>query len=166
MTDEAARFVEIYKNGLDLLEAEINRLSGGHFPGDVAFTLHDTHGFPFEVTEEIAAEAAQGEVCAARAYMQLGTSNGNAAIIVESIDTEATRKGICDAVIHKIRITGGEPLLRHGIEGLIARFGSDAPDGIRVLVASRVDMPDHGCLCCGVSADRLRSAYTQAHPRA
>ncbi len=43
----------------------------------------------------------------------------------------------------------------HTIEGLIARFGSDAPDGIRVLVASRVDMPDHGCLCCGVSADRL-----------
>ena len=41
------------------------------------------------------------------------------------------------------------------IEGLIERFAADAPDGIRVLVASRVDMPDHGCLCCGVSADRL-----------
>ena len=43
----------------------------------------------------------------------------------------------------------------HTIEGLIERFSADAPDGIRVLVASRVDMPDHGCLCCGVSADRL-----------
>ena len=43
----------------------------------------------------------------------------------------------------------------HTIEGLIARFGEDAPDGVRVVVASRVDMPDHGCLCCGVSADRL-----------
>jgi CO dehydrogenase maturation factor len=41
------------------------------------------------------------------------------------------------------------------IDGLIARFGEDAPDGVRVVVASRVDMPDHGCLCCGVSADRL-----------
>ena len=41
------------------------------------------------------------------------------------------------------------------IEGLIERFGEDAPDGVRVVVASRVDMPDHGCLCCGVSADRL-----------
>jgi CO dehydrogenase maturation factor len=43
----------------------------------------------------------------------------------------------------------------HTIEGLIERFSTAAPDGVRVLVASRVDMPDHGCLCCGVSADRL-----------
>ena len=43
----------------------------------------------------------------------------------------------------------------HTVEGLIQRFGEDAPDGVRVVVASRVDMPDHGCLCCGVSADRL-----------
>jgi CO dehydrogenase maturation factor len=41
------------------------------------------------------------------------------------------------------------------IDGLISRFGEDAPDGVRIVVASRVDMPDHGCLCCGVSADRL-----------
>ena len=41
------------------------------------------------------------------------------------------------------------------VEGLIDRFGADAPDGVRVIVASRVDLPDHGCLCCGVSADRL-----------
>jgi CO dehydrogenase maturation factor len=43
----------------------------------------------------------------------------------------------------------------HTIEGLVERFGEDAPDGVRIVVASRVDMPDHGCLCCGVSADRL-----------
>lgn len=43
----------------------------------------------------------------------------------------------------------------HTVEGLIERFGADAPDGVRIVVASRVDMPDHGCLCCGVSADRL-----------
>lgn len=48
-----------------------------------------------------------------------------------------------------------EAVHEHTIEGLIARFGTAAPDGVRVLVASRVDMPDHGCLCCGVSADRL-----------
>jgi CO dehydrogenase maturation factor len=43
----------------------------------------------------------------------------------------------------------------HTIDELVERFGEDAPDGVRVVVASRVDMPDHGCLCCGVSADRL-----------
>jgi alanyl-tRNA synthetase len=53
---EAARFIEIYDSGMELLEAEIERLSGGHFPGEVAFTLHDTYGFPVEVTEEVLAE--------------------------------------------------------------------------------------------------------------
>ena len=48
-----------------------------------------------------------------------------------------------------------EAVHEHTIEGLVERFGADAPDGVRVVVASRVDMPDHGCLCCGVSADRL-----------
>ena len=48
-----------------------------------------------------------------------------------------------------------EAVHEHTIEGLVERFGADAPDGVRVVVASRVDMPDHGCLCCGVSADRM-----------
>src|SRR5215213_2909518 len=53
---EAGRFVEIYDSGMELLEAEIRRLPGGNFPGDVAFTLHDTYGFPVEVTREVLAE--------------------------------------------------------------------------------------------------------------
>ena len=57
---------------------------------------------------------------------------------------ELSESGNSDDVVHE-----------YTIEGLIERFGAAAPDGIRVLVASRVDMPDHGCLCCGVSADRL-----------
>ena len=40
-------------------------------------------------------------------------------------------------------------------EALIERFGGDAPDGVRVIVASRVDMPDSGCGCGGLTADRL-----------
>jgi CO dehydrogenase maturation factor len=57
---------------------------------------------------------------------------------------ELSESGNSDDAVHE-----------YTIEGLIARFGTDAPDGVRVLVASRVDLPDHGCLCCGVSADRL-----------
>ncbi len=53
---EAGRFVEIFENGMGLLEAEIRRLPGGNFPGEVAFTLHDTYGFPVEVTREVLAE--------------------------------------------------------------------------------------------------------------
>ncbi len=53
---EAERFVEIYDSGMGLLEEEISHLDGGHFPGDVAFALHDTYGFPIEVTQEVLAE--------------------------------------------------------------------------------------------------------------
>ena len=53
---EAGRFVELYDSGMGFLEAEIGRLSGGNFPGEVAFTLHDTYGFPVEVTREVLAD--------------------------------------------------------------------------------------------------------------
>jgi alanyl-tRNA synthetase len=55
VTGEASRFVEIYESGMSLLVSEIERLGGGHFPGDVAFMLHDTYGFPVEVTREVLA---------------------------------------------------------------------------------------------------------------
>ena len=53
---EAGRFVELYDSGMGFLEAEIGRLFGGNFPGEVAFTLHDTYGFPVEVTREVLAD--------------------------------------------------------------------------------------------------------------
>jgi alanyl-tRNA synthetase len=53
---EAGRFIDIYHSGMDFLEAEIGRLAGGHFPGELAFLLHDTYGFPIEVTQEVLAE--------------------------------------------------------------------------------------------------------------
>src|SRR5215218_1205086 len=56
VTGEATRFVEIYESGMSLLASEIERKRGGHFPGDVAFMLHDTYGFPVEVTREVLAE--------------------------------------------------------------------------------------------------------------
>ena len=56
VTGEASRFVEIYESGMSLLASEIERMRGGHFPGDVAFMLHDTYGFPVEVTREVLAE--------------------------------------------------------------------------------------------------------------
>ncbi len=43
------------------------------------------------------------------------------------------------------------------VEGMVDNFGADAPDGVRVVIASRMDRPDGGCACCGVSADKLLS---------
>ena len=56
MEQEAGRFVEIYDSGMGFLEAKIGRMPGGNFPGEVAFTLHDTYGFLVEVTREVLAD--------------------------------------------------------------------------------------------------------------
>jgi alanyl-tRNA synthetase len=50
---EEERFRHTLKAGLALLEAE---LAKGALSGEVAFRLHDTHGFPIELTIELATE--------------------------------------------------------------------------------------------------------------
>jgi alanyl-tRNA synthetase len=57
---EEAGFARTLRTGLSLLEGAQQELvaSGSTvFPGDVAFRLHDTHGFPIELTEEIVGES-------------------------------------------------------------------------------------------------------------
>ena len=41
------------------------------------------------------------------------------------------------------------------VNELVERFGADAPDGVRLIVTSRVDGIDSGCACCGVTPDGL-----------
>ncbi len=52
---EEERFRQTLRNGLSMLESE---LSDGvrELPGSTAFVLHDTYGFPLELTQEIAGE--------------------------------------------------------------------------------------------------------------
>ncbi|MBA4115862.1 MAG: alanine--tRNA ligase, partial [Rubrobacter sp.] len=68
---EAVRFLNIYEEGMWLLEKEIAEIAGGEmpptlegsqilprfFPGDIAFMLHDTYGFPVEITREVLADS-------------------------------------------------------------------------------------------------------------
>ena len=50
---EETRFKKTLENGLKLLSEESTRLSkGAVFPGDVAFKLYDTFGFPLDLTED------------------------------------------------------------------------------------------------------------------
>ena len=54
---EEERFRQTLKTGLTILDTELGRLGDDTvLPGAVAFVLHDTHGFPLEVTREIVAE--------------------------------------------------------------------------------------------------------------
>ena len=54
---EEGRFRQTLKTGSDLLDTELRDLTeGAALPGEVAFRLHDTYGFPLDVTREVAAE--------------------------------------------------------------------------------------------------------------
>ncbi|HEU4356685.1 MAG TPA: alanine--tRNA ligase [Actinomycetota bacterium] len=54
VTSEEERFAGTLRQGMTLFETEIDRARGsGTLPGDVVFKLHDTFGFPRELTREL-----------------------------------------------------------------------------------------------------------------
>ncbi|NBD95207.1 MAG: alanine--tRNA ligase [Gammaproteobacteria bacterium] len=53
---EEERFGETLDQGMKLLEGAIAELDGSRIPGDVAFKLYDTYGFPVDLTRDIARE--------------------------------------------------------------------------------------------------------------
>ena len=59
LSREEESFGRTLRTGMTLLEEanrEVKRGGGSNLSGHVAFLLHDTHGFPIELTEELAAE--------------------------------------------------------------------------------------------------------------
>ena len=52
-------------------------------------------------------------------------------------------------------VADGEAEHAPTIEGIVQRFGADAPDGVRLVIASRLDVIDPGCMCCGVNPINL-----------
>ena len=51
--NEENSFADMLQNGMKLLEAELPKLNNGVLPGDVAFKLFDTYGFPLDLTQMI-----------------------------------------------------------------------------------------------------------------
>ncbi len=59
ITEEETRFRRTLDQGMGILEEALRRArsAGSDLPAEVAFELHDTYGFPFDLTREIAAES-------------------------------------------------------------------------------------------------------------
>ena len=58
VNEEEVRFRRTLDQGMGILEEALRRArdAGTELPAEVAFELHDTYGFPFDLTREIAAE--------------------------------------------------------------------------------------------------------------
>ena len=73
---EEERFRGTLKAGSTILDEALEE-AGGTLPGSVAFKLHDTYGFPLEVTEEVAAErGVTVDVAGFEVEMELQRSRG------------------------------------------------------------------------------------------
>ncbi|HYW03778.1 MAG TPA: alanine--tRNA ligase [Gammaproteobacteria bacterium] len=56
LLQEEERFAETLEQGMTLLERAIGGLSGKTLPGETAFRLYDTYGFPVDLTADVARE--------------------------------------------------------------------------------------------------------------
>ena len=54
---EEERFLQTLSNGMQILDEAMAECKDGVLPGDIAFKLHDTFGFPIDLTVEIAGTA-------------------------------------------------------------------------------------------------------------
>jgi alanyl-tRNA synthetase len=56
LAQEEERFAETLDQGIRLLEEAIDELAGDQIPGETAFKLYDTYGFPVDLTADVARE--------------------------------------------------------------------------------------------------------------
>ena len=90
---EEAAFRRTLARGSTLLDARLAELpDGGTLPGDIAFDLYETHGFPLEVTQEIAEERGvdvdvDGYEHALRRAQEISGAKGSHAAHYENLST-------------------------------------------------------------------------------
>jgi alanyl-tRNA synthetase len=101
ITREEERFRQTLKTGLSILEDELADQSHG-LTGSTAFLLHDTYGFPLELTEEIAGERG----------VQVDTDGFNSEMAAQRERAKAARKG---------RVTDDDRL--DGYREVVEQFG-------------------------------------------
>jgi alanyl-tRNA synthetase len=56
LRQEEERFAETLEHGMKILDDAISQLSSKIIPGDIAFKLYDTYGFPVDLTADVARE--------------------------------------------------------------------------------------------------------------
>src|SRR5690625_7248409 len=75
-----------------VLEEALSQLQGTEIPGEVAFTLYDTYGFPFDLTNDIARE--RGLSIDAEGYEQAMAAQRARARAAGTFKTDYTATGL------------------------------------------------------------------------
>jgi alanyl-tRNA synthetase len=177
---EETGFARTLRTGLALLDdarRNVEESGSSVFPGDVAFKLHDTHGFPIELTSEIVAEsglaverdafdqamAAQRERARAAAkslrkaddaqYRELIDSAG----ATEFAGRDVSRYSLETTVVGVLEGEGGESELFLDATPFYAESGGQVGDmGTVVTETGRFDVVDTQNVAGGLFAHRGR----------
>ena len=56
LREEEERFAETLEQGMRIFEQEIGKVTGSEIPGELAFRLYDTYGFPIDLTADVGRE--------------------------------------------------------------------------------------------------------------
>ena len=133
LLQEEERFAETLTQGLALLEGAIARLTTPVVPGETAFKLYDTYGFPVDLTADIARErgltvdqagfeaAMDAQRERARAASRFGVDLRETAQIEASSRFDGYETlGTTSTVVALLDATGASvPLLENGAEGRV-----------------------------------------------
>lgn len=93
---EEERFLQTLRVGSDILDnimMELKAHGSTEIPGEAAFRLHDTYGFPLELTREVAREQAMAvDEAGFRGAMEEQSERSRAASVMGAIDDAALRE--------------------------------------------------------------------------
>ncbi|PWV59297.1 alanine--tRNA ligase [Plasticicumulans acidivorans] len=129
---EEEQFAKTLETGMKLLESVIAELSGTVIPGEVVFQLYDTHGFPVDLTADIARErelsldmagferAMEAQRARSRAASQFGTYRSDSIAVAGSTEFSGYTT-LEDAGTIVALFRDGEPVeqLQAGEEGIV-----------------------------------------------
>jgi alanyl-tRNA synthetase len=104
-TGEEEAFLRTLAGGTTILDVAVNKTKGdgsSQLPGDTAFLLHDTYGFPIDLTLEMAEEA--GLSVDRNAFDRLMTDQRSRA----KADAKAKKRAIADVSVYGEFRAGGE----------------------------------------------------------
>lgn len=79
-----------------------------------------------------------------------GDTNANLGVSL-GVGLEATEA----LVSLRERLDIGEGEHAHDVDALLERFGTTAPDGVRLAVVTQIQSPEPGCPCCGLSIEEV-----------
>ncbi len=141
LKSEEEAFRLVYERGLSILEEMLGRLpEGGTLPGEAAFTLHDTYGFPFDtVLEECRERGFEVDQEGFRARMEEQRARSRKGSALSSaVFGSSPEKDLARAAGEKTLFTGyerdrdGGKVLALSVQGGLVQ---EAPQGSRVLFA-------------------------------